>query len=223
MWHIRGSAQLGALHDEFVEGSLRLILRGNGLEVAVEATPVTVALVESANALAQRYVEALGEEFGHIFRAITERAYLDLPIFAHQNEAMMELPFIPADKHSRVKLRAARHGSITYGWPLKSTYEYAEEAFSDDEKFFPESFKMLETMARYCGDRRKLKARTGLVAEVELLATLANGSRYDERHAPKDSTPPNPLTAQQRNEARSAAMALLRRFEQVCREDKKAG
>jgi hypothetical protein len=225
LWYIHASAQLCDLHDEFVEGPLRLILRGNRLEVTVEVTPVIDALVGSANALAQSYVDALRAEFGYLFRAMTEREYLDLPAFAHQNEAMMEmeLPFIPADKHSRAKLRAARNRVISYAWPLKACYEYAEESLSDDERFFPESYKMLETMAKYCGDRQQLKARTGLAAEVELLARLANEGQYDERHPPKDSTPPSPPTTRQCGEATRAAVTLLRKFEQLCWDDKKAG
>jgi hypothetical protein len=227
IWYIRGSEQLGAMQDQFVEGPFRLILRGTTLVLRIERCPATDQLCDRAPVLAKRYIESLGRFLGETLWLLTEEEFLKLPPSAGQNEAMARSgPHQHGVRRTLDTGRAlcdARHSLISYDWPLKACYDYMQNAADDDEQFFSEIYKMVETMENHLGSEANLCAKTGLSKEVKFLKRLANEGRRDERHAPKDKTPPDAPTGAERGEAYECATTVLRRFEDLCRSDGLAG
>jgi len=222
-WYIRGSNELGALHDQFIEGPFRLMFRGTSLVIRIEGVPVNDLLCEQASILARRYVENLGRLLADTLSLLTEKEYMALPVWAHQNHAMLGMqPPAWAPDGVRV-IREARNSVISYKWPLRACYDYLQDASTDLENFFPEIYKMVETMAHHVGGEAALIEKTGLRKEVKLLKRIANEHDRDERHAPKDSAPPVAPTGAELAEAQEYASTLLRKFEELCRADGVAG
>ena len=60
IWYIHGSEQMGSMHDQFVQGPFRLILRGTTLVVRIESSAVTIELSDRAKLLASSYIDKLG-------------------------------------------------------------------------------------------------------------------------------------------------------------------
>ena len=222
-WYIRGSNELGALHDQFIEGPFRLILRGTSLVIRIEGVPASDLLCERASTLAKRYVENLGRLLAVTLSLLTEKEYMALPVWAHQNHAMLEIrprEWVPDGVGT---IREARHSVVSYEWPLSACYDYLQDASTDLENFFPEIYKMVETMAHYVGGEAALIEKTGMKKEVKLLKRIANEHVRDERHAPNDSAPPITPTGAELAEAQECASMLLRNFEDLCRSDDLAG
>ena len=222
IWYIRGSSQLGFLHDQFVQGSLRLKLRGTSLVVDIEKTSATPELSELAASFARSYLARLAQALHESLHLLTEEEFANLPQWASQNAAMafsgMNQP--PGDPKDRARiLREVRHNSITYDWPLKVCYDYMQNALAAEDRFFPEIYKMIETMENHLGGEAALKAKSCLPDEVKLLKKLANEASLDERHAPKDGATPRAPTSAQRGDAYNCAERLLRKFEELCRSE----
>ena len=223
VWYIRGTSQLGSLHDQFVQGPLRLTLRGTSIVVDIEKTPVTAELSDLAASLARSYVARLAHALGESLHLLTEEEFSILPQWANQNAAMAfsgmnhRPPRDPKDI-ARI-LREVRHNSITYGWPLKVCYDYMQNALAAEDRFFPEVYKMIQTIESRLGGEAALRARSCLPHEVKLLKRLANDASLDERHAPEDGATPGAPTSAQRGEAYECAERLLRKFEELCRSE----
>ena len=116
IWYIRGSNELGALHDQFIEGPFRLMFRGTSLVIRIEGVPASDLLCEQASTLARRYVENLGRLLADTLTLLTEEEYMALPIWAHQNHAMQGMrPREWAPDGVRV-IREARNSVISYEW-----------------------------------------------------------------------------------------------------------
>lgn len=112
----------------------------------------------------------------------------------------------------------------SYAWPLKDCYDYMQDATAADERFFPEIYKMIETMKNHYGRHwGPLREKTGLAAEVNFLKEVANDGHSDARHPPKDQTPRQPLTGTERVKAHDIASRILRKFEELCRSEGLAG
>ena len=206
---------------QFIEGPFRLILRGATLVVNIESSPVTSGLSDRAKLLATGYIDNLGRNLAENCWLLTEEEFVNLPPWASQNEAMAR-----SASHQRRALgqedtgralRDARHSVISYHWPLKACYDYMQNAATADEQFVPEIYKMIETMENHLGGEANLCHKTGLVNDVKFLKRISNEGHRDERHAPKNQTPPQPLTGAERTRAHHCATRVLRKFEDLCR------
>jgi hypothetical protein len=82
-----------------------------------------------------------------------------------------------------------------------------------ERRFLPAIYKMIETMARRVGGKKKLRALSGLTQDAKFLTGLANDPPRDERHAPDSETPPSRPTGEEHERARECAVRLLRWFE----------
>jgi hypothetical protein len=222
IWYIRSSAELGSLHDEFIEGPFRLLLGGTCLTIRIEGCTPDDLLRAQATTLARRYVATLGQILPSTLSLLTEEEFASLPPWAAQNQAMQGT-LQTWVRDSELAVRQARHALTSYGWPLKACYDYMQDASADSGQFLPTIYKMVETMSDYLGGEAELIKRTQLGAEVKRLGRLANEDNRDERHAPKRGSRPNPVTGEELGDACAAAAALLRKFEDLCRADGRAG
>ena len=229
-WYIRDSSQLlSSMQDQFVEGPLRVVLRGTILEVKIEGCPTTTGLRDRAELLAKSYVDHLGRSLGAQFALLTEEEFCSLPVWASQNLAMVDSAPHQRRGHvaqdSRRALRDARQSVTSYDyWPLKACYDYMQDGTVAEDRFFPEIYKMIETMANHFGGGwPSLRKKTGLAAEVDFLKEVANDPPYNERHPPKSQTPPQTPTQAERLKAGAFASRILRKFEELCRSEGLAG
>jgi len=226
-WYIRDSRQLLSVQDAFVEGPFRVILRGTTLAVKIEGCPATIEVVNRAERLAKRYIDHLGRILGEHLQLLTEEEFCSLPPWAGQNQTMatsaLHQRSSHLEKHSRQALRDARQSVISYDWPLRDCYDYMHNAKAAAERFFPEIYKMIETMKNHLGGWEALRKKTGLAAEVNFLKQVANEGHRDERHAPEDQTPQQPPTGAERVKADDCASRILRKFEELCRSKGLAG
>jgi hypothetical protein len=227
-WYIRDSRQqLMSMADGFVEGPLRLILRGTLLEVKIEGCPETIEVVNRAERLAKSYIDHLGRILGEHLQLLTEDECCSLPPWASQNQAMAASALHQRGSHVAIDaqqaLRDARKSVISYGWPLRDCYDYMQDATAADERFFPQIYKMIETMKNHLGDWATLRAKTDLATEITFLKQVANEEHRDERHASKGQTPPQPPTGAERVKARDFASRILLKFEELCRSEGRAG
>jgi hypothetical protein len=215
------------MQDAFVEGPFRVILRGTTLAVEIEGCPVTTEVANRAERLAKSYIDHLGRILGEHLQLLTEQEFGSLPPWASQNEAMATSALHQRSRHlannPRHVLRDARQSVISYAWPLRDCYDYMQNAAAADERFFPEIYKMIETMKNHLGGWGALRKETGLAAEVKFLKQIANEGRRDERHAPEDQTPQQPPTGAERVKAHDCASRILRKFEEICRSKGLAG
>lgn len=221
-WYIRNSSQiLPYMGDEFVEGHLRIMLRGTTLTMRIEGP----ATIDDAKRLAKSYIELIGRNLVDFLQLLTEEEFGNLPPWASQNDAMAlsaHQRSRHAAKDARQAVREARHSVISYAWPLKNCYDYMQDARASEERFFPDIYKMIETMRDHLGGRwDDLRKRTGLANEVDFLKCVANDKPRDERHAPKGLR--QPPTGEERAKAHDCAIQILRKFEELCRADGLAG
>jgi hypothetical protein len=232
-WWIRDPSQLLVqMNDEFIEGPLRVLLSGACLKIQIDIEPLPPELQARAGDLAERYVSALARSFGTgDFVVFADQEQANLPLHVHQNLAMAGMGAGAGNREhlrrtadeKRDILRNARLHVTSYDWPLRACYDYMRVALDKDKDFFPSIYKMLETMQHACGGRSRLKGETGLETEITFLATHANAEPLNERHAPRNAVPPQPLDGAERTKAHDFAQRLLRQFEEFCRRTGAAG
>lgn len=215
------------MNDQFVQGPLRLVMQGASIEVRVEAAPESPEINAQAEALALRYVDALAESTGHgPFQLLAEEQYEQLPMYALQNLAMAGAPghgyrALPPEEMSH-HLREARHRVTTYEWPLRECYDEMQDALGEPKHFFMYVYRAIEIMRAHLAahEWRTVDGALGLAGDVVFLAKHAN--KGNERHAPRNATPLS-VSDEDRARAYERAERALRGFENLCREQGRAG
>lgn len=209
------------MEDVFIEGPFRVTLRGTTLVVTIEGCPATIDVVNRGECLDKTYVDYLRRILSEPLQLLTEEEFCNLPPWAGQNLAMATSASYQRSGHAATNrgqaLRDARNSVISYDWPLKDCYEYMQDAAIAGERFFPEIYKMIETMENHLGGEARLLEKTGLADEIKFLKRIANEESRDERHAPKGPAPRQPPSGDERVKAHDFANRVLRKFEELCR------
>ena len=186
MWPLHGNQSIGS--DEFIAEGFRIRLMGNRLEMSFEA-PGTCSL-DSAKALAVKYVEALGGK-GLLMSPpllLTEAEWLQRATPPFGGNAMT---FFNQDDPSRIEyaVREARNELLTAAdQTLRRCYDYLSDAqvnmhaHKNDVAAYA-AYKAIELMERrFGGEGEAVKV---LGKRLKKAKTAAN----NERHIPKKGLP----------------------------------
>jgi len=197
--------------DDFLVGEFRVRLMGHALELSYEGS--APCSPDSANALAERYIEALNKRVGMPVGLITEDEFLarTTPPFGGM------IRTISASRESRGRteraVRAARNELLASAdQTLRRCYDYLQDAReclnvldgTGGEAADYAAYKAMEVLKERFGGDAKAKAALGSVYEK------AKRAANEERHIPRKGQPQSTASGRSVELAKQAIQAYER-------------
>lgn len=171
-----------AAFDSFITSGFRVQLRGNVLELSFEA--LGSCSQDSAEALAEKYVEALRKCLGVPPHLMTEAEWLKrtTPPFG----AMMTISTNREDRSHVVRaVREARNELLaSEDEALRRCYDLLQDAHErmntpNDQGAYFAAYEAMEVLGEHFGNEKKAKAALGVIFKEA--KTAANARRHNQK------------------------------------------
>jgi hypothetical protein len=171
-----------ATFDNFITSGFRVQLRGNMLELSLEASGTCSQ--DSAEALAEKYIEALRRYLGMRPYLMTEAEWLKrtTPQFGR----MMTISSNREDRsHVARAVREARNELLaSEDEELRRCYDLLQDAYErmntpNDQGAYFAAYEAMEVLGEYFGNEKKAKAALGAIFKEA--KTAANAKRHHRK------------------------------------------